>query len=198
MSHVLTLPPWALRLGRLSVAPRYWVVAGQATVSATNFLTNIFIAKLCGLATFGEYSAWQLVLLLALSLQGAIITQPMQVVLGTLPTQHRAAYGQLVLGLQVAFGGLAVAATALGASFLPQAATVLPAFVVLLAAACGQDTLRKLLLAEGKVQAALASDVLSAGGQLVVLVLFALRPAPATLAEVVWAVGLTTVPALLV
>ncbi|HET9505236.1 MAG TPA: hypothetical protein VFO93_16960 [Hymenobacter sp.] len=198
MSQALALPPWALRLGRLSVAPRYWVVAGQAIVSATNFLTNIFIAKLCGLATFGEYSAWQLVLLLALALQGAVITQPMQVVLGTLAARHRVAYGQLVLGLQVAFSGLAVAATALGAGLLPQAATVLPAFVVLLTAAGGQDTLRKLLLAEGKVQAALASDVLSAGGQLLVLVVLALRPTPATLAEVVWAVGLTTVPALLV
>lgn len=187
-----------MRLGRLSVAPRYWVVAGQATVSATNFLTNLFIAKLCGLATFGEYSAWQLVLLLALALQGALITQPMQVVLGTLSARHRVAYGQLVLGLQVAFSGLAVATTALGASLLPQAATVLPAFLVLLAAAGGQDTLRKLLLAEGKVQAALASDMLSAGGQLLVLLGLALRPTPATLAGVVWAVGLTTVPALLI
>jgi O-antigen/teichoic acid export membrane protein len=198
VSHALTLPPWTQRLGRLAVAPRYWVVAGQATVSATNFLTNIFIAKLCGLATFGEYSAWQLVLLLALSVQGAVITQPMQVVLGTLSAQHRVAYRQLVLGLQVAFSALAVAATVLGASLLPQAATVLPAFMVLLAATGGQDTLRKLLLAEGKVQAALASDVLSAGGQLLVLLILALRPAPATLAEVMWAVGLTTVPALLV
>jgi O-antigen/teichoic acid export membrane protein len=174
------------------------VVAGQATVSATNFLTNIFIAKLCGLATFGEYSAWQLVLLLALAIQGAAITQPMQVVLGTLSARQRVAYGQLVLGLQVAFGGLAVAATALGANLLPQAATVLPAFVVLLAAAGGQDTLRKLLLAESKVQAALVSDVLSAGGQLLVLLVLALRPAPTTLTEVMWAIGLTTVPALLV
>ncbi|RZK59286.1 MAG: hypothetical protein EOO59_07780, partial [Hymenobacter sp.] len=198
MSQVLTLPPLALRLGRLAVAPRYWVMAGQATVSATNFITNIFIAKLCGLATFGEYSAWQLVLLLALAVQGAVITQPMQVVLGTLSGRQRVAYGQLVLGLQLALGGLAVAATALGASRLPQAATVLPAFMVLLAAAGGQDTLRKLLLAEGKVQAALVGDVLSAGGQLLLLLLLALRPAPATLAEVMWAVGLTTVPALLV
>jgi O-antigen/teichoic acid export membrane protein len=194
----LTLPPWTQRLGRLSVAPRYWVVAGQATVSGTSFLTNIFIAKLCGLAIFGEYSAWQLVLLLTLALQGAVITHPMQVVLGTLSARQRVAYGQLVLGLQLAFSGLAVAATALGSSLLPQAATVLPAFIVLLAATGGQDTLRKLLLAEGKVQAALASDVLSAGGQLLVLLVLALRPAPATLAEVMWAVGLTTVPALLV
>jgi O-antigen/teichoic acid export membrane protein len=198
VSHSLTLPPPALRLGRLAVAPRYWVMAGQATVSATNFLTNIFIAKLFGLATFGEYSAWQLVLLLALALQGAVITQPMQVVLGTLSARQRVAYGQLVLGLQTAFGGLAVAATALGSGLLPQAATVLPAFMVLLAAAGGQDTLRKLLLAEGKVQAALVGDVLSAGGQLLLLILLALRPAPATLAEVMWAVGLTTIPALLV
>ena len=179
------------------MAPRYWVMAGQATVSGTNFITNIFIAKLCGLATFGEYSAWQLVLLLALAVQGAVITQPMQVVLGTLPASRRAAYGQLVLAGQAAFSGLAVAGVVLGARLLPQAAAVLPAFVVALAAAGAQDTLRKLLLAEGKVQAALASDVLSAGGQLLVLLALALRPAPASLPQVMWAVGLTTGPALL-
>jgi O-antigen/teichoic acid export membrane protein len=173
-------------------------MVGQATVSATSFLTNIFIAKVCGLATFGEYSAWQLVLLLALALQGAVITQPMQVVLGTLSARQRVVYGQLVLGLQVAFSGLAVVATALGASRLPQAATVLPAFLVLLAATGSQDTLRKLLLAEGKIRAALVGDVLSAGGQLLLLLLLALRPSPTTLAEVMWAVGLTTLPALLV
>jgi len=173
-------------------------MAGQATVSGTNFITNIFIAKLCGLATFGEYSAWQLVLLLALAVQGAVITQPMQVLLGTLPASRRAAYGQLVLAGQVAFSGLAVAGVVLGARLLPQAAAVLPAFVVALAAAGAQDTLRKLLLAEGKVQAALASDLLSAGGQLLVLLALALRPAPASLPQVMWAVGLTTVPALLV
>jgi len=200
---VSTYPPltggrWAASLARLRLAPRYWVVAGQATVSGTSFLTNLFIAKLCGLATFGEYSAWQLVLLLALAVQGAVITQPMQVVLGTLPAGRRAAYGRLVLAGQLAFSLLAAGAVVLGARLLPQAATVLPAFVVLLVVAGCQDTLRKLLLAEGKVQAALASDMLSAGGQLLVLLALALRSAPPALAAVVWAVGLTTGPALAV
>lgn len=190
-------PLRALRPGRFQVAPRYWVVAGQATVSATTFLTNIFIAKLCGLATFGEYSAWQLVLLLLLAVQGAVITQPMQVVVGALPAARRPAYQQLLLAGQLLFSLLAVAGVLAGAHLLPQAATVLPAFLVLLAAAGVQDTLRKLLLADGKVQVALASDVLSAGGQLLVLLALALRPETATLAQVVWAVGLTTVPALL-
>ncbi|TDN38843.1 hypothetical protein E4631_21335 [Hymenobacter sp. UV11] len=194
----LLLPPWATRLGRLRVAPRYWAVAGQAVASATSFLTNIFIAKLCGLATFGQYSAWQLLLLLALAVQGALITQPMQVVLGTLPPGRRAAYGQLVLGWQVVFSALVVGATALGARQLPQAAAVLPAFVVLLLTSGGQDTLRKLLLAKGNVQAALLADVLSGGGQLLVLLALALRPTPTTLPQVMWAVGLTTVPALVV
>jgi O-antigen/teichoic acid export membrane protein len=194
----LTLPSLALRLERLRVAPRYWVVAGQATVSGTSFLTNIFIARLCGLATFGEYSAWQLVLLLTLALQGAVITQPMQVVVGTLPAARRPAYQQLMLALQLLFSLLAIAGVVAGARLLPQAATVLPAFVVALAAAGAQDTLRKLLLADGKVQAALAGDVLSAGGQLLVLLALALRAEPTTLAQVMWAVGLTTVPALLV
>ena len=197
MNVTLAFPPQAMRLGRFRVAPRYLVVVGQATASATTFLTNIFIARLIGLASFGEYSAWQLVLLLTLAVQGAVITQPMQVVLGALPTGRRAAYQQLLLGLQVGFSLLAVAGTLAGAHWLPQATTVLPAFVVMLAAAGGQDTLRKLLLADGKVQAALFTDVVSVGGQLLVLLVLELRPAPVMLSEVVWAVGLTTVPALL-
>jgi O-antigen/teichoic acid export membrane protein len=197
VNPALTLAPWATRLGRLPVAPRYWVVAGQATTSGTSFLTNIFIARLCGLATFGAYSAWQLVLLLLLAGQAAIITQPMQVVLGGLPASRRPAYRRLLLGWQLLFSGLAVVGTAAGARWLPQAAAVLPAFGLLLAAATVQDTLRKLLLAGGQVQAALLSDVVSGGGQLLVLGLLALRPAPATLPQVMWAVGLTTVPALL-
>ena len=198
MSPTLSIPAWARHLGRRQLAPRYWVVAGQATVSGTSFLTNIFIARLCGLSVFGEYSAWQLVLLLALALQGACITQPMQVLLGTLPAARRPAYQQLLLALQLAFSGLAVAGVLLGAHLLPQAGAVLPAFVVALAAAGCQDTLRKLLLAGGQVRAALAGDGLSAGGQLLALLALALRPEPATLAQVMWAVGLTTLPALLV
>ena len=197
MSTALTLAPWATRLGRLPVAPRYWVVAGQATVSGTTFLTNIFIARLCGLSTFGAYSAWQLVLLLLLAGQGAIITQPMQVVLGALPSGRRPAYQRLLLGWQLLFTGLAVVGTVAGARWLPQAAAVLPGFVLLLAAATIQDTLRKLLLAAGQVQASLLSDMVSGGGQLLVLAALALRPTPALLPEVVWAVGLTTLPALL-
>lgn len=197
MSTTLTLVPRTLRLGRLSVAPRYWVVAGQAAVSGTSFITNLFIARLCGIQLFGEYSAWQLVLLLVLAGQGAIISQPMQVVLGGLPAGRRPAYRRLLLGWQLLFSGVAVAGIVAGARWLPQAAAVLPAFVLLLAAASIQDTLRKLLLAGGQVQAALLSDVVSGGGQLLVLGVLALRPAPATLPQAMWAVGLTTVPALL-
>lgn len=193
----LLLPPGVLRLGRLQVAPRYWVVAGQATASATNFITNLFIAKLCGLAVFGEYSAWQLVLLLVLAAQGAAITQPMQVVLGSLTAGRRVAYGQLVLGGQLVFSTLAALGTVAGAAWLPQAGAVLPAFLVVLVAGGAQDTLRKLLLAEGRVQAALAVDALSGGGQLLALLALALRAAPASLPAVMWVVGLTSVPAVL-
>ena len=197
MSTTLTRAPRAFGLGRLSVAPRYWVVAGQATVSGTTCITNFFIARVCGIHIFGAYSAWQLLLLLLLAGQGAIISQPMQVVLGSLPAGRRPAYRRLLLGWQLLFSGLAVLSTVAGARWLPQAAAVLPAFVLLLAAATVQDTLRKLLLAGGQVRAALLSDVVSGGGQLLVLAMLALRPDPATLPQAMWAVGLTTVPALL-
>lgn len=187
-----------LRRSAAALPARYWVVAGQAVVSGTSFFTNIFIAKLCGLSTFGEYSAWQMVLLLALSAQGALITQPMQIVHGETAPAQRPAYRQALLVMQLAFSLAAVAAVVGGAVLLPVAvAAALPAFLVCLVVSCGQDTARKLLLAEGRVRAALVSDGLSAGGQLLVLLYWALGHGAVSLPAVLWAMGLTTVPALL-
>lgn len=187
-----------LRRSTAALPAHYWVVAGQAVASGTSFLTNIFIAKRCGLSTFGEYSAWQMVLLLALSAQGALITQPMQIVHGETAPARRPAYRQALLAMQLAFSLGAVAAVAGGARLLPAgAAGALPAFLVCLVASCGQDTARKLLLADGRVRAALLSDGLSAGGQGLLLLGWALGPGPVSLPAVLWATGLTTVPALL-
>ena len=44
------------------------VVANQMTVSGTTFLTNIMIATISGISVFGTFSAWQISLLLVLSL----------------------------------------------------------------------------------------------------------------------------------
>jgi O-antigen/teichoic acid export membrane protein len=187
-----------LRRSAAALPARYWVVAGQGVVSGTSFFTNIFIARLCGLSTFGEYSAWQMVLLLALSVQGALITQPMQIVHGETAPAQQPAYRQALLAMQLVFSLVAVAAVAGGAALLPRgAAAVLPAFLVCLVAGCGHDTARKLLLAEGRVRAALVSDGLSAGGQVLVLLYWALGSGPVALPAVLWAMGLTTVPALL-
>ncbi|SNR79645.1 MATE family efflux transporter [Hymenobacter mucosus] len=191
---MLALP---LRRSWPTLPARYWVVAGQAVVSATSFLTNIFIAKLSGLATFGEYSAWQMVLLLALALQGAFVSQPMQTVYGQTAATRRPAYRQALLAMQMGFSLAAVVVVAAGALALHYGTLALPAFLVCMVVCCGQDTARKLLLADGNVQVALASDVLSAGGQLLVLAYWALHHEAATLPAVLWAVGLTTVPALL-
>ncbi|WBA42393.1 lipopolysaccharide biosynthesis protein [Hymenobacter canadensis] len=194
---MLPARPAHLLRHRLAALPaRYWVVAGQAVVSATSFLTNIFLAKLCGLATFGAYSAWQLVLLLALAVQGALISQPMQLVHGATSPAQQPAYRQALLGMQLTFSTLAVAAVATATLLLPYDTSVLPAFLVCLVAACTQDTARKLLLTEGQVRWALLSDLVSAGGQLLVLLYWALQPGAPSLAAVLWVVGLTTVPAL--
>jgi len=176
---------------------RYWVVADQATVSGTTFLTNLFVARMLGLSTFGEFSAWQMGLLLLLAAQGALITQPMQVVLATVPAAHRAAYRRALLGMQGGFGVVA-AGLAAGAALLlrPQAGAVLVAFLVYLGAATLQDTVRKLLLAEDRVPLALLTDAVSCGGQLLALLAWVAAGRPATLAAVFWVMGLTTLPAL--
>ena len=186
-----------LRRKLLNLPARYWVVAGQAAVSATSFLTNIFLARLCGLELFGAYSGWQLVLLLALAVQGALISQPMQVVHGQLSRGERAAYRQVLLFLQLGFGLAVGSAVVVGADVLGYATAALPAFLLLLLTATAQDTARKLLLAEGRVRRAFLSDAVSGGGQLLVLGYWALLRQTPTLPAVLWTVGLTTLPALL-
>ncbi|AHJ95473.1 MATE family efflux transporter [Hymenobacter swuensis] len=195
VKFALALP---LRRSVWQVLPaRYWVVADQATVSGTTFLTNLFVARMLGLSTFGEFSAWQMGLLLLLAAQGALITQPMQVVLATVPATNRAAYRRALLGMQGGFG-VAAAGLATGAALLlrPQAGAVLVAFLVYLATAILQDTVRKLLLAEDRVPLALLTDAVSCGGQLLALLAWVAAGRSATLAAVFWVMGLTTLPAL--
>ncbi len=195
LKFVLALP--LPRRALLALPARYWALADQALVSGTTFLTNLFVARMLGLSAFGEFSAWQMGLLLLLAVQGALITQPMQVVLATVPAAQRPAYRRALLGMQVAFGVVA-AGLATGGSLLlrPQAGPVLAAFLVYLATAGLQDTVRKLLLAEDRVPLALLTDAISCGGQLLALLYWATAGLPATLPTVFWVMGLTTLPAL--
>ncbi|WP_426492743.1 hypothetical protein [Hymenobacter sp. 102] len=195
LPSVLALP---LRRSAWPPVPaRYWALADQGLVSGTTFLTNLFVARGLGLSIFGEFSAWQMGLLLLLAVQGALITQPMQVVLATVPAAHRPAYRRALLELQAAFG-VGAAGLAVGAGLLlrPQAGAVLVAFLVYLGAATLQDTVRKLLLAEDRVPLALLTDAVSCGGQLLVLLGWAATGRAATLPAVFWVMGLTTLPAL--
>jgi O-antigen/teichoic acid export membrane protein len=181
-----------------ALAPRYSLIADQAVVSGTTFLTNIFIARLCGLATFGAYSGWQLVLLLVLTLQSAVITQPMQLLLGLTAEAEQAAYRRALGLMQVGFGGLAVLTVALGLWLLGRPLTDFAPFAVLLLAACAQDTARKLLLADGRAHIALLSDSLSGGLQLLWLAAWSLSDQMPSVGELLWVVGLTTLPAVAV
>lgn len=186
---------WA---SRPALAPRYWVMADQAIVSGTTFLTNVFLARLCGLTIFGEYSAWQLLLLLVLTGQGALITQPMQIIHGEIAPADRAAYRRAIGLMQLAFGGLAVGVVTLVLWLLGRSLVAVPAFSVALLAIGTLDTARKLLLAEDWVRAALLADVVSGGLQMLVLLAWGLSGRTASAETVLWVVGLTTLPALVV
>ncbi len=185
--------------GSAAVAPRYWVMADQAVVSGTTFLTNVFLARLCGLAAFGEYSAWQLGLLLILTLQGALISQPLPVVYAVTPTPDRPAYRRAVALMQALFSSLTMLLVGGGLLLWQQrpVPTVL-AFGVCVGAVTALDTARKLLLTDGRVRAAFLTDAVSGGLQLLVLLAWSVRGAVPTVAGVLWVVGLTTVPALVI
>lgn len=150
-----------------------WALADQVLISGSNFATMLLAAR--GMMR-GEFGAFTLVysgLLFANILQWTLITQPHNV-LGT--GRHRGEYGcftsssavaQLFLLAMLAIPALGMTALAYAAGWgvAPLLLAATPAVV----AWQGQEFVRRVLYTEARFAAAFANDLLSYGGQTVVV-----------------------------
>src|ERR1700679_702789 len=76
----------------LQQSPKTWVLADQAVVSGSSFVTNILIARALGITDYGKFSVLLLVQLFMLSIQQAVSTGVLQVMVHRFDHQERKSY----------------------------------------------------------------------------------------------------------
>jgi len=159
----------ARRLGRYTRVG--WALADQVLVSAGNFVTVYLFARGMGTAEFGSLMLARTGLLLLVSMQSALLTQPHNVLGAALPgPAYRRFTGALAVA-QLLSGGalllaLAAAALALRGFGLPGAGHVLLALAVAAPPCLAQDFIRRVLYTRGASCSAALNDGLTYGLQL--------------------------------
>ncbi len=146
-----------------------WGLTDQALISATNFATMVLLARVLGPASFGSFVLVYTVLLFATELQGALVTQPHNVLgadrAGSSYTGYTRSTAVSQILLAASLGGLAavagLAAHLVGWDSAPLLLALAPAIVSWLS----QEFVRRVLYTEGRMAAVLLNDVVSYGGQ---------------------------------
>jgi O-antigen/teichoic acid export membrane protein len=186
-----------MRLRLLQQSPKTWVLADQAVVSGSSFVTNILIARALGIADYGKFSVILLIQLFMLSIQQAISTGVLQVMVQRYDRKERHFYIKGVFYAQCLFF-LLLSGICLCLFFISPALTngypglFAPALIgtILFLA---QDFLRKTLLTVGQESRAFCIDALTNLIQLAVLAGLMIT-GHLSLAIVCWTIGLTFIP----
>ncbi|HEX3359064.1 MAG TPA: polysaccharide biosynthesis C-terminal domain-containing protein [Tepidisphaeraceae bacterium] len=174
-----------------------WALADQVLISLTNFVTMILVAK--GLhddtAAFGTFTLIYSALLFANILQFALVTQPHNV-LGSARTGEdycvfttTTALVQVVLALTLTVIASFVAAGAhlSHASFTPQLIALVPSIFAWQL----QEFVRRVLYTEGRLAGAFVNDLLSYGGQTLIIA-FLYKHNSITGEKALWALAITS------
>jgi O-antigen/teichoic acid export membrane protein len=181
----------------LQQSPKTWVLADQAVVSGSSFVTNILIARALGITDYGKFSVILLVQLFMLSIQQAVSTGILQVMVHRYEQQERAFYikgvfyAQCGLFLLGSLGCLSLflLAPALTYGYPGLVAPGLIGTILFLA----QDLLRKTLLSLGRENRAFFIDTLTNAIQLAILGGFIVT-GHFSLTKACWTIGLTFIP----
>ncbi|HET7037781.1 MAG TPA: polysaccharide biosynthesis C-terminal domain-containing protein [Thermomicrobiaceae bacterium] len=147
-----------------------FALTDQALISGFNFLFTVLLARAFSSATFGTFAVGYVTLLLANSVQAALVTQPHNVIGPGLKTDEYRVYTSSVLVGQLLLGAT-LGALVLGAGLiLSHLAPISLAFAAALALAVvawqTQEFVRRVLYTESRFAAALGNDLVSYGGQL--------------------------------
>jgi len=175
-----------------------WALADQAVVSATNFLTNVVIARALGVTQYGVFALSWLALLFVNSIQNALVVAPMMSIGPKTTDDNRPHYfgavviQQLCLAI-LSFAGINLAVHAVAIYFRqpdlnqlswPLSATVF-AYLV-------QDFFRRYLFATKQRRRAFLNDAMSYVPQLLIIVLFA-KAGRLTTPRALWTIAFTSV-----
>jgi O-antigen/teichoic acid export membrane protein len=187
--------------GLLHQSPKTWVLADQIVVSGSSFVTNILIARALGITDYGRFSVILLIQFFMLSMQQAVSTGVLQVMVNRYEPQARAFYIKGVFyGQCLFFGLLSLVGLALflivPSWSIGYAGLFVPGLIgtILLLA---QDFLRKTLLTLGHGSRAFFIDTLTNFIQLGILAII-LVTGHLSLPKACWIIGLTFIPSVAV
>lgn len=147
----------------------------HAFVSGANFITIVVVSRAMSPSDFGFFVLAFTVILTTLTLQGALITRPHNVLAAVRRDDVYANYSTTAAVAQLAFTGALAALCMLSAGIFHLAGSTRALSLVALSLALVtwqlQEFSRRILYTERRLAGALASDVLSYGGAVALLVL---------------------------
>ncbi len=166
-------------------------------VSSVNFFTNLLLAAYLGLQEFGVFTLVWIAVLIATSLQTALITSPMMSIGPSQPESESDIYYASVFIQQFVISLISFIVLLLGMLgsnyYFPEwelAGLAWPS-----ACACfsfqTQDYLRRYFFTRGRVNIAFGNDLVSYGGQLALL-LFMFSSGLTTIANALWIIAFTS------
>lgn len=173
-----------------------WGVSDQALISATNFVTMIALARTLSPSGFGGFTLVYAGLLYANSLQGALLTQPHNV-LGPATEEQGwyEVYTTSAGALQLLFATSAASISLLAAlgAYLAHArwSNLLVCLAVAIFGWQVQEFVRRVFYTEGSLRSAFLNDAIAYGGQAIVIVVLVLVGS-ATAARALLVIGLTS------
>lgn len=160
-----------IALQKILADPRLLALTDQGIVSAGNFLTLLFIGRQLPPEDFGLFSLAMMGILFLSNMHRALFTQPLNI-LGA--AENPSQLGGRVLALLrahlLAIPLAVVFLVILSLRFFPQSALLLGC-ATYVSCFFMQEMLRRYWYTQGRIDRALANDLLSYGGQLLVLVL---------------------------
>jgi O-antigen/teichoic acid export membrane protein len=180
-------------IGRLTHSS--WALIDQASVSASNFLTGILLARIIGLDQFGRFTLAWTTLLLIQSLQYAAISMPMMTMGPKQQSADQPTYYGVVAVQQAIFLFFTVLISWSGAetasSMRPEWGIqyVLLPFIASIGCCLTHDFLRRYFFALGRPHLSFAADAIRYSVQIAVLILYFSFAWPADSGTALWIIA---------
>jgi len=188
---------WMSRFQSLLGGREIWALADQAVVSATNFLTNVVIARALGVTQYGVFALSWLALLFVNSIQNALIVAPMMSIGSKTIDERRPHYFGAVVIQQLCFAvfslaGINLAVRAVAVYFhQPDLNQLSWPLSITVFAYLVQDFFRRYLFATKQRRRAFLNDAMSYVPQLLIIVLFA-KTGSLTTVRALWTIAFTS------
>lgn len=169
MDRLTSLKSQRMDYIHLMKSPRTLALVDQVVVSGSNFLTVLALGRLLPEESFGTFSLAMMACLFLANLHRAVLTQPMNVLGASETKQQLSKRLAGVLKFHMLAAPMAAVVLATVAAFFFPSAAVLVASIAYLSSYGLQEVIRRYWYTRGEIAKALANDLISYAGQLLLI-----------------------------